>query len=642
MKKILIVSVLVIFCCLNVLGQCTNPDCGEDFEVCGVVAELSVTNATTGFWSALLDGVPLIDEFTPNITLTEIIVTIGAFSEPHMTYQFVWHDDSGPCNDTVAITFARMPVASVGITQLAEVCGMEFIFNADTLGYGWAEFEWSSPYLYVVFSDASLPNSEVIIPNEAFGDIAHVSIDFVWTATNLACYSTDTMYVTFYQRPVANAGLDDAICGNQYVFGAEFSIPESENYTPSGVWYGALGPVGESCDINSIYNNNSEVTVSGIGIWRFFRRENNSMLPSCFSIDTVQIEFVEIPVIYAGEDKDVCGPCAQLEGVSAGFGGSWMPNGADYDDYSNQNTEACVNVYGPKSFVWLESNSALTSALSCTDLDTVVITFWRIPTANILTDEADSTACGLTFDHLRAENPGTGIYGHWWTENPAVIFTPLNLETSVTVPSYGYHDFYWIEESGPEYMPNGWCADTAGPLTIHFLNEHPIYAGFDHDVFGYECQLEGSSVSETNPYTDCTYFWNAEDVLFDDSHDLQANISVSEYAIYELVLYSSYVNMSSCTASDTVNINFRDPIYIGVNESAKGDFEVFPNPAGNYITILSDKIINSVQIFDINGKLLKSVSENYEDIDISDFGQGMYFILINTEGGVLKKRFVRF
>jgi hypothetical protein len=549
MKKILIASILVILFSQNILGQCSNPDCGEDLDVCGQTADLTVISATTGFWSAYLDGTPATVSFIPDNTSTSVEITIGEFTEPLLQLEFVWIDQSGPC--------------------------------------------------------------------------------------------TDTVLVNFYRKPDANAGLDDAVCGNQYVFGAEFSIPESENYTPSGVWYYGSGPVGGMCDINAPYNNNSWVLVSGVGIWSFCRKEMNSLLPSCYSTDTVQIEFVEIPVISAGNDKDVCGPCTQMGAVGGWYNGSWLPApGTIFEDYTDPNTEACVSVYGPKSFVWLESNSALTSTLSCTDKDTVVITFWREPTANILTDETDSTACGLTFYHLRAENPGTGIYGRWWNENPAVIFTPLNLETSVTVPSYGYYDFYWIEETGPLFMPD-FCSDTAGPLTIHFLNEHPIFAGFDHDVFGFECELSGSSITETDPYADCNYLWICNNADIESNTSLQTNVTVSEYGIYEFILISHYVNMYSCTDADTVKINFRDPIYQGVENEISEVLKIFPNPAGDYISILSDKIINSVQIFDINGKLLKSVSDSFEDIDISGFEQGMYFVLIYTDDEVLKKKFVK-
>ncbi len=353
------------------------------------------------------------------------------------------------------------------------------------------------------------------------------------------------------------------------------------------------------------------------------------------------MEFVEVPVVNAGPDKDVCGNCTTLDGITGGFGGSWLPNGCDFDDWSDENTEVCSAAYGARTFTWLESNSSITSSLSCSDIDDVVLTFWRKPTANILTDEADSVACGLTFDNLRAEHPGSDVVGRWWHHDPEITFPIVGYYiASVTVPNYGYHDFYWIEETGPALMP-GFCADTAGPLTIHFLDEHPIHAGFDRDVFGYECQLEGASLSELNPYTDCTYFWSSEGVVFDDSHDLQSNISVSEYGMYELVLHSSYVNMSSCTASDTVNINFRDPIYSMVDGNENVDFEIFPNPAQDYIRLSQNENYSLVQIFDINGKLVKIVDSGFDKIDVSDFEQGLYIVVVNANDSVLTGKFVR-
>jgi hypothetical protein len=107
------------------------------------------------------------------------------------------------------------------------------------------------------------------------------------------------------------------------------------------------------------------------------------------------IEFVQLPVVSAGPDKDVCGNCTTLEGTSGGFGGWWIPNGANFEDNYNSSTEASVAAYVPTTFTWLESNQATTETLTCSAQDDVVITFWRLPTANILTDEADSTVCGL-------------------------------------------------------------------------------------------------------------------------------------------------------------------------------------------------------------------------------------------------------
>ena len=79
---------------------------------------------------------------------------------------------------------------------------------------------------------------------------------------------------TFYQRPVANAGLDDAVCGNDYELGAVYDLSESAGYTPSGIWSVYNAPSGESADILTPQSDTTLVSVSEVGIWNFIFREN--------------------------------------------------------------------------------------------------------------------------------------------------------------------------------------------------------------------------------------------------------------------------------------------------------------------------------------------------------------------------------
>jgi hypothetical protein len=78
-----------------------------------------------------------------------------------------------------------------------------------------------------------------------------------------------------------------------------------------------------------------------------------------------------------------------------------------------------------------------------------------------------------------------------------------------------------------------------------------------------------------------------------------------------------------------------------VDLESQNKIKIFPNPAHDYISILSDKNINSVQIYDINGKQIKFVSDSYERIDISGFEQGLFFVVIYADDEVLTRRFVR-
>ena len=83
----------------------------------------------------------------------------------------------------------------------------------------------------------------------------------------------------------------------------------------------------------------------------------------------------------------------------------------------------------------------------------------------------------LLREHLRAELPGTGIDGIWYSINPAIEYgDETSNNTWATVPSYGYHSFYWIESTGPALTP-GFCNDTAGPLTIRFI-EIPVITSY--------------------------------------------------------------------------------------------------------------------------------------------------------------------
>ena len=62
MKKLLFVSLIGLLYTGAVFSQCSNPNCGSDFAICGNSALLEVQNATIGYWSALYNGNPFPDE----------------------------------------------------------------------------------------------------------------------------------------------------------------------------------------------------------------------------------------------------------------------------------------------------------------------------------------------------------------------------------------------------------------------------------------------------------------------------------------------------------------------------------------------------------------------------------------------------
>jgi len=79
-----------------------------------------------------------------------------------------------------------------------------------------------------------------------------------------------------------------------------------------------------------------------------------------------------------------------------------------------------------------------------------------------------------------------------------------------------------------------------------------------------------------------------------------------------------------------------------VAETPNIQFTVFPNPAAEEIGFLIDEkvSVNSITIINTQGSACKqSVQGN--TVNVKDLPQGLYYILINMNGTVLKGAFVK-
>lgn len=92
--------------------------------------------------------------------------------------------------------------------------------------------------------------------------------------------------------------------------------------------------------------------------------------------------------------------------------------------------------------------------------------------------------------------------------------------------------------------------------------------------------------------------------------------------------YSTLTGNSLCTFE--FSTNFTNNIF-SFNNALVLTNSIFPNPATNYFTIKSENTPANVQVFDLNGKLVKSIN-NYSDenIDITDLQGGIYFVKLIT------------
>ena len=70
---------------------------------------------------------------------------------------------------------------------------------------------------------------------------------------------------------------------------------------------------------------------------------------------------------------------------------------------------------------------------------------------------------------------------------------------------------------------------------------------------------------------------------------------------------------------------------------------VFPNPGSNDINVKANSIIKSIQLYDVQGRLLqtKLVDDNTVKMDISDKSKGVYFLKVTSNDGIKVEKVVK-
>ncbi len=76
---------------------------------------------------------------------------------------------------------------------------------------------------------------------------------------------------------------------------------------------------------------------------------------------------------------------------------------------------------------------------------------------------------------------------------------------------------------------------------------------------------------------------------------------------------------------------------LSIEKFVNDNFKIYPNPATEYVSIeqkeTKDVTLQSVQILDSSGKWIKSVKDNFNQIDVSNLSNGMYLFVIQTDKG---------
>ena len=103
-------------------------------------------------------------------------------------------------------------------------------------------------------------------------------------------------------------------------------------------------------------------------------------------------------------------------------------------------------------------------------------------------------------------------------------------------------------------------------------------------------------------------------------------------------------NFTNVTADHTIQVTF---VTVGIEEGNLAQMvQLYPNPTNATIEIRMNEAqlqVKECRVYDIYGKLMSIVPVNADNtkIDATDFAAGVYFIRMNSEMGVITKKFVK-
>jgi len=75
-----------------------------------------------------------------------------------------------------------------------------------------------------------------------------------------------------------------------------------------------------------------------------------------------------------------------------------------------------------------------------------------------------------------------------------------------------------------------------------------------------------------------------------------------------------------------------------INELAKGNLDIYPNPNNGLFTISNSEDIVKVTVTDVHGKIVQSINEinlNKIDVDLTNLERGMYMVNVETNNGTV-------
>lgn len=98
------------------------------------------------------------------------------------------------------------------------------------------------------------------------------------------------------------------------------------------------------------------------------------------------------------------------------------------------------------------------------------------------------------------------------------------------------------------------------------------------------------------------------------------------------------IKNSTKTAAKIIKVNTAG---ISIENHNKVSFKIFPNPVDDYLTIASEKSIQSCKVYTTSGRLVKNIDKNVKKIALMDLNAGVYILSVVADNQTYIQRFIK-
>lgn len=205
---------------------------------------------------------------------------------------------------------------------------------------------------------------------------------------------------------------------------------------------------------------------------------------------------------------------------------------------------------------------------------------------------------------------------------------------SIALTPSGASVYQWSDSSinsGVNFIP------TNGDVIILFGTDTNTCSNSDTLVVNAlplpDNQINSNGLTLSSSYNGGMYQW-----LNCETNQILSDQTNQEFTALENGSYAVIVNNGNCSdTSDCILIT-----QVGLEDLGFGDFSISPNPVVDELLIQFKAINGTMQLFDLQGKLLQQSEFNDDMVmQLNYLDSGMYIIKLDSEIGVFEKRFIK-